>query len=80
HGVCIAILLPIVESFKRPNAVASFASFALSMGVDTRGMSDEAASKEAINAIRTQSQRDGIPEGFSKMGVTIEDIEGWLDK
>lgn len=80
HGVCNAILLPIVENFNRPNAVARFARIAQAMGVETRGMSDEVASQEAINAIRTLSKRVGIPEGFSKLGVTKEDIEGWLDK
>ncbi|SQJ46479.1 Lactaldehyde reductase [Salmonella enterica] len=80
HGVCNAILLPIVENFNRPNAVARFARIAQAMGVETRGMSDEAASQEAISAIRTLSKRVGIPEGFSKLGVTKEDIEGWLDK
>lgn len=76
HGVCNAILLPIVENFNRPNAVARFARIAQAMGVETRGMSDEAASQEAISAIRTLSKRVGIPEGFSKLGVTKEDIEG----
>lgn len=60
HGVCNAILLPIIENFNRPNAVARFARVAQAMGVDTRGMSDEAASMEAINAIRTLSKRVGI--------------------
>ncbi|EGA0959213.1 TPA: lactaldehyde reductase [Salmonella enterica subsp. arizonae serovar 44:z4,z23,z32:-] len=80
HGVCNAILLPIIENFNRPNAVARFARLAQAMGVDTRGMSDEAASQEAINAIRALSKRVGIPEGFSQLGVTKDDIEGWLDK
>ncbi|EDX8960009.1 iron-containing alcohol dehydrogenase [Salmonella enterica subsp. enterica serovar Amina] len=80
HGVCNAILLPIVENFNRPHAVARFARIAQAMGVETRGMSDEAASQEAINAIRTLSKRVGIPDGFSTLGVTKEDIEGWLDK
>jgi hypothetical protein len=31
------------------------------MGVDTRGMSDEAASMSAIQAIRDLSKRVGIP-------------------
>ncbi|HCT6500683.1 TPA: iron-containing alcohol dehydrogenase, partial [Klebsiella pneumoniae] len=75
-----AILLPIIENFNRPNAVARFARVAEAMGVDTRGMSDEAASMEAINAIRTLSKRVGIPQGFSQLGVSKADIEGWLDK
>lgn len=42
-------------------------------------MSDEAASMEAINAIRTLSKRVGS-RGFSQLGVRKADIEGWLDK
>lgn len=80
HGVCNAILLPVIENFNRPNAVARFARVAQAMGVDTRNMSDEVASMEAIAAIRKLSARVGIPEGFSKLGVTKADIEGWLDK
>ncbi len=80
HGVCNAILLPIIENFNRPNAVARFARVAQAMGVDTRGMSDEAASMSAIQAIRDLSARVGIPSGFSQLGVTKADIEGWLDK
>ena len=54
HGVRNAILLPIArKSFNRLNAVARFAlRGAGMMGVDTRGMSDEAASMSAIQAIR----------------------------
>jgi alcohol dehydrogenase class IV len=80
HGVCNAILLPIIENFNRPNAIARFARVAQAMGVDTHGLSDEAASTEAINAIRALSKRVGIPQGFSQLGVTKADIEGWLDK
>lgn len=67
HGVCNAILLPIIENFNRPNAVARFARVAQAMGVDTRGMSDEAASMEAINAIRALSKRVGIPRASASL-------------
>ena len=80
HGVCNAILLPIIENFNRPNAMPRFARVAQAMGVDTRGMSDDAASQAAINVIRDLSARVGIPSGFSQFGVTKADIEGWLDK
>ncbi|ALB72346.1 lactaldehyde reductase [Cronobacter muytjensii] len=80
HGVCNAILLPVIENFNRPHAVKRFARVAQAMGVDTRGMSDEQASHEAINAIRALSARVGIPSGFRQLGVTKADIEGWLDK
>ncbi len=80
HGVCNAILLPVIENFNRPAAAARFVRVAEAMGVNTQGMSEELASEKAIEAIRELSARVGIPTGFSKLGVTQEDIEGWLDK
>ena len=80
HGVCNAILLPVIENFNRPSAVARFARVAQAMGVNIQGMSDEQASQQAIAAIRALSARVGIPSGFSTLGVTKADIEGWLDK
>ncbi|MTH47002.1 lactaldehyde reductase [Intestinirhabdus alba] len=80
HGVCNAILLPVVENFNRPNAVARFARMAQALGVDTRDMSDEEASIAAIDAIRALSKEVGIPRGFSQLGISKADIEGWLDK
>lgn len=80
HGVCNAILLPIIESFNRPQAVARFAKVAAAMGVNTQGMSEDQASHKAIEAIRALSTRVGIPSGFRELGVKTSDIEGWLDK
>lgn len=80
HGVCNAILLPIIENFNRPQAVARFAKVAAAMGVNTQGMSEDQASHKAIEAIRALSTRVGIPSGFSELGVKTSDIEGWLDK
>lgn len=80
HGVCNAILLPIVEAFNRPNAVSRFASVAQAMGSDTQGLTDEQASHKAIEAIRALSARVGIPSGFRELGVEPADIDGWLDK
>jgi lactaldehyde reductase len=80
HGVCNAILLPVIEEFNRPNAVARFARIAQAMGADTQGMNEEQASHQAITAIRALSLRVGIPAGFSALGIKEADIEGWLDK
>ncbi|AJJ65011.1 lactaldehyde reductase [Yersinia aldovae] len=80
HGVCNAILLPIIEEYNRPQAVSRFARIAQAMGVNTQELTDEQASHEAITAIRQLSQRVGIPVGFSVLGIQESDIEGWLDK
>ena len=79
HGVCNAILLPVIEAFNRPKDVSRFAKVAAAMGVDTLSMSEEEASFEAILAIRALSARVGIPSGFSQLGIKTADIEGWLD-
>ncbi|MBJ3814344.1 lactaldehyde reductase [Shimwellia pseudoproteus] len=79
HGVCNAILLPVIASFNRPRAVARFARIAGAMGVDTTAMDDEQASYAAIAAIRALAARVGIPAGFSRLGITAGDIDGWLD-
>ncbi len=82
HGVCNAILLPIIENFNRPNAVTRFARVAQAMGVDTKGMSDETASMEAINAIRALSTRVGDPFRFPANWASQKKISkaGWIKR
>jgi len=78
HGVCNAILLPVVEQFNRPVAVERFADIARAMGVSTQGMTTEEASIAAIAAIRELSARVGIPKGLGVLGVKESDIERWI--
>ncbi|MCF5894128.1 lactaldehyde reductase [Aeromonas veronii] len=80
HGVCNAILLPVICEFNRPVCVARFARIAQAMGVDTRQMSEEAASMAAIDAIKALSAKVGIPAGFGLLGVKKSDIDGWINK
>ncbi|MBU9812947.1 lactaldehyde reductase [Rahnella sp. C60] len=80
HGVCNAILLPVVEAFNRASAPHRFADIARAMGVQTQGISETQASIAAIDAIRQLSTRVGIPSGFKELGICEADIEGWLDK
>jgi alcohol dehydrogenase class IV len=78
HGVCNAILLPLVEEFNRPAAVARFAKIAQTMGVNTAGMTEEEASLAALDAIRGLSQRVGIPPSLGSLGVTKDAIANWI--
>ncbi|WP_264876511.1 iron-containing alcohol dehydrogenase [Vibrio agarivorans] len=79
HGVCNAILLPIVCEFNRPYRVEKFANLASALGCKTEGLSQEQASLEAVRAIRELSERVGIPKGFAEFGVTKQDIESWVE-
>jgi alcohol dehydrogenase len=78
HGVCNAILLPVVEAFNRDAVPERFAEIARALGVDTSAMSVEEASQAALTAIRKLSQKVGIPSGFAKLGVVPGDIERWI--
>lgn len=80
HGVCNAILLPVVAAFNRPASVKRFARLAVALGVDTTPMDDEAASQAAVAALRQLADEVGIPAGFRQLGIEEKDIEGWLDK
>jgi lactaldehyde reductase len=78
HGVCNAILLPVVCAFNRPHAVERFARIAAAMGVDTTGMDAQTASLAAIDAIKALSANVGIPKGFGVFGVTEAELPQWV--
>jgi alcohol dehydrogenase len=80
HGVCNAILLPVVEAFNRPHCVARFARIAAAMGADTANLNEEQASLAAIDAIRALSAKVGIPKGFAELGVSDEDLKAFVPK
>jgi lactaldehyde reductase len=80
HGVCNAILLPVVEAFNRPHAVTRFAKIAEAMSVDIANLSEAQASHAAIEAIRALSTKVGIPKGFAELGVTDADLADFVPK
>ncbi|MCL9777465.1 iron-containing alcohol dehydrogenase [Vibrio methylphosphonaticus] len=79
HGVCNAILLPLVCEFNRPHRIEKFAKLAVALGCKIDGISEEQASIEAVKAIRELSSRVGIPAGFGQLGVTEDDVTVWVD-
>jgi lactaldehyde reductase len=78
HGVCNAILLPIVCEFNRQACAQRFADIAAAMGVDTSRLSVDEASRKAIEQIRTLSRQVGIPSGLGELGVSEDAIAGWI--
>ena len=79
HGVCNAILLPVIEQYNQHAAVERFARIAEAMGVDTEKMTPEDASLAAIDAIRVLARRVGIPPSLGSLGVKEADIAGWIE-
>lgn len=78
HGVCNAIMLPVVCEFNLSVKEARFADIAVAMGVNTQGMSQSEAAKAAIQAIRDLSKTVGIPAGLSELGIKETDLQGWV--
>jgi alcohol dehydrogenase len=75
HGVCNAILLPVVEQFNLMAKAERFADIAKAMGVATAGMSTLDAAQSAIEAIKTLSATVGIPPNLSVLGVKEADLK-----
>lgn len=74
HGVCNAMLLPHVEAVNASACAPRLADIARAMGVDTAGLSVEAAAQAAVQAMRDLAKTVGIPAKLSDLGVKREDF------
>ncbi len=75
HGVCNAMLLPVVEEENAKGAPGKFRAIAAVIGMDTEGKSDEACVEYVIGRIRALSQEVGIPKSLKEVGVPDPDFD-----
>jgi len=75
HGVCCALLLPIVEEFNIIAAPERFRDLAIAMGENVDGLSTRDAAELAIKAMRQMSDDVGIPRSIKAIGAKPEDFE-----
>ncbi|MBZ9686471.1 iron-containing alcohol dehydrogenase [Clostridium estertheticum] len=75
HGVCNAILLPIVSKFNLLSSAERFQDIAVAMGENVTGLSVNDAAQVAIDSIKRLSKSVGIPSGLTELGVKEEDFE-----
>ncbi|NOI65250.1 lactaldehyde reductase [Vibrio sp. 99-8-1] len=80
HGVCNAILLPVISEFNAKTNPEPYRAVAEAMGGDTRLLNDMDAAMLAIELIRKLSSEVGIPAGFSDLGIKESDSHAWIDK
>jgi alcohol dehydrogenase len=80
HGVCNAILLPIVCEFNAQQNPERFRAIAEALGGDTSKLNDRNAANLAILLIQRLSDRVAIPRGFAELGIKQGDIAGWIEK
>lgn len=76
HGACSAIVLPEVMDYNRPANAHRQRLIAQSLGVDTGGMSDDAAAAAAAQFLRDFAVRLGIRNRLSDYGVKESDLPG----
>jgi alcohol dehydrogenase len=74
HGVCNAILLPVVCEYNLIACPKRFRDIAIALGQDVSGLSDLEAGEKGIRAIRRLSAAVGIPAGLAELGVKDEDL------
>lgn len=78
HGVCNAMLLPIVERENAKRDPRKFRAIAKAAGIDVTGKTDEQCAEEVIEAIKALSREIGIPSKLSELGV--DEMVGKISK
>ncbi len=75
HGVCNAMLLPIVERENAKRDPSKFPAIAKAIGINTEGKPAMECAGEVIKAIEQLSDSVGIPATLSELGVYEADLE-----
>jgi alcohol dehydrogenase len=76
HGAGVALLLPYVMEYNRPEAVDTYAAIARAIGLGAPGSTDEQLSFEVIDAIAALLASVGIPRTLEELGLAA-DRQDW---
>ena len=74
HGYTSCVTQPYVMEYNRPVSAAKQALLARSAGLDTRGMSDEAAAEAAARAVDDFIMGMGMPHRLRELEIPEEDL------
>lgn len=75
HGVCCAMLLPIVERENAKRVPQAFRDVAKALGLQTDGKSDQDCADYAIAEIEKLSATVGIPKKLTELDIKEEDFD-----
>jgi len=75
HGVANSILLPYCMEYNLDAVVDKYRLVAQAMGINVSGLSDEAAAREAVEAIRALTRRINMPQRLRDVGVKEEGLK-----
>lgn len=75
HGVCCAMILPIVERENAKHVPAAFRDVAKGLGLHTEDKSDQECADYAIAEIEKLSATVGIPKKLTELGIKEEEFD-----
>ena len=75
HGVCNAMLLPVVEEENAKHVPEKFRTMAETIGMDIAGKSDQECVQYVIAKTKALSEEVGIPRTLSELGVENPDLD-----
>lgn len=79
HGVCNAVLLPVVQKYNAKYVPKLFIDIAHSMGFTEVGEDTEKAVGCVLKAIKDLNKKLGIPPNIKELGAKVEDFEKLAD-
>ena len=75
HGVCCAMLLPVVERENAKRVPAAFRNVAKALGLHTEGKTDAECAEYAISEIEKLSETVGIPKKLTELDIKEEEFD-----
>ena len=75
HGVCCAMLLPVVERENAKRVPEAFRNVAKALGLHTEGKSDKECADYAISEIEKLSATVGIPKKLTELDIKEEEFD-----
>ena len=75
HGVCCAMLLPVIERENAKRVPAAFRDVAKALGLQVEGKSDQECADYAISEIEKLSETVGIPKKLTELGIEEKDFD-----
>ncbi|MGT2800319.1 iron-containing alcohol dehydrogenase [Streptococcus marmotae] len=75
HGVCCAMLLPVVERENAKRVPAAFRDVAKAFGLHTEGKTDQECADYAISEIEKLSETVGIPKKLTELDIKEDEFD-----
>ncbi len=75
HGVCCAMILPIIERENAKRVPSAFRDVAKAFGLDPTGKTDEECADYAISEIEKLSETVGIPKKLTELDIKEENFD-----